>query len=502
MTTAFGPATTRHNFRLVSDTAASAVSDCIVVTADTEGHLSRAGKDLDERCAGLLGNALDQGLFAGTRGSTILIPLTTGGLVKSALITGVGVGEALCDQEFKELIRAVYNTLKVTAVRDVQLCLGEVDVADRDDYWKCRQQVITFEEAAYCYRNDLETDTPARLQDVWIASQSHDDTWLLDGQAMAAAINSARVLGDTPPNICTPVYIADHALGIAEQFASVEAEILNEQDMVELGMGALLSVGNASEHESRLVVLKYNGADVAQRPIVLVGKGITFDTGGTALKTRAAMALMKYDMCGAAVVISVLQAAALRGLPVNLVAVAACAENTLGSKASRPSDTVTSMSGKVVEILNPDAEGRLVLCDALTYAERFQPKTVIDVATLTGASMTALGRHYSAMFAYDDALAARLVEAGIQAADKVWRLPLSEEDLGQLDSDFADIANIGDGTAGCVVAALFLSRFAQSFRWAHLDISSTAKHRGDKVAATGRPAALLLQYLITEAEAL
>jgi len=491
-------AMTRHNYRLSADRADIAVTDCVVVTMDSKGCLSNAATELDKLTSGLLSGLFDRGIATGKRGSTLLVPLSDKFPAKAVMLAGVG-NVGLRDREFNALVQAVYAEFTATNIRDAAFYLTEIDVIERDDYWKIRQQIVALEAAAYCFLPGTRAEASRPQRDIILASEGEDLKPLKDGCAIAAAINTARALGDTPPNICTPTFLADFAVKIAEQYPSVSVEILNEQDMSLLGMGAMLSVGEASEQGSRFVVLSYSGADAAQRPFVLIGKGVTFDTGGTTLKTRQGMRLMKYDMCGAAVTMGALQAAAMLKLPINVVALAACAENMPAGNATRPSDTVTSMSGKTVEILNPDAEGRLLLCDALTYAERFEPDVVVDVATLTGASLAAVGRHYSAMFTHDDELSAQLIEAGEMAMDKVWRLPLSEEDLEQLDSQFADIANMGDGTAACVVAALFLSQFVRSFRWVHLDVSGTAKIHGEDIGATGRPVSLLLQYLLTQA---
>lgn len=492
------PGNTAHRYQSFEDRADVAAADCVVVTVDSHGGLSPSASEIDRRTHGYLGGLVKRGLVKCKRGSTLLVPLSNEHPAKTVILAVVGFDVSLRDREYRDLVQAVYAELTAIGASDAALFLTEVDVRGRDEYWKIRQQVVALEHAAYVYRRAPDGASES-LQDIFLAGPEMDPDPIEDGRAMAVAINAARALGDTPPNICTPSYLADYAVEIADSYSTVSAEILDERDMAALGMGAALSVGNASDQGSRFVVLDHRGADVSQRPYVLVGKGITFDTGGTSLKTRQAMRLMKYDMCGAAVVMAVLQAVAILGLPINVIAVAACAENMPGGKATRPSDAVISMSGKIIEILNPDAEGRLVLCDALTYVKRFDPELVIDVATLTGASLTALGRHYSAMFTRDDALSRQLIDAGEMAIDKAWRLPLSEEDLEQLDSQYADIANIGDGTAGCVVAAIFLSQFAESFRWAHLDVSGTAKIHGETVGATGRPAGLLLQYLLNQA---
>lgn len=490
-------AVSRYRFALTADRVDSVDTDCIVAIVYENAELSPAAEELDALTGGMIRELYRRGTVSGLVGSVLFVPLADGAAaVKAMALVGAGGSGSVNAEQFRMMVSAAHRRLVETGVRNAVSYLAQVDVAGRNERWKVRQQVVVFEDEGYRFRTCLHPEFVDSLRNLTIASLDLDVSPLVEANAMATAIRTARLLGDMPPNICSPEFLGDFATRVAESQASMSVNVLDEQDMLRLGMGALLSVGNASDMESRLIVLTHHGADSSERPVVLIGKGVTFDTGGTALKTRSAMRLMKYDMCGAAVVMGVLRAVAMLDLPINVVGIAACAENMPGGKATRPGDTVTSMSGKTVEILNPDAEGRLLLCDALTYAERFDPESVVDVATLTGASLTALGRHFSAMLTEDDDLSAELIQAGDMVMDRCWRLPLSRADLEQLDTDFADIANMGDGTAGCVVAALFLSQFSQAFRWAHLDVSNTAKIHGDAVGATGRPAALLLQFLL------
>jgi leucyl aminopeptidase len=305
-----------------------------------------------------------------------------------------------------------------------------------------------------------------------------------------------RELGDMPPNICTPSYLAETAQSLAKNYG-LECEILDEDGMEGLGMNSLLSVGKGSSEPSKLISLSYKNAGDDQ-PIVLVGKGVTFDSGGISLKAGAGMDEMKYDMCGAASVLGTMRAVAEMELPINLTVVVPTVENMPAHNASKPGDVVKSMSGQTIEILNTDAEGRLILCDALTYCEKFNPSVVIDVATLTGAVIIALGKHHSGVMSNDQALADDLKEAGNTALDTVWQLPLDDEYDELLKSNFADMANIGGREAGTVTAACFLSRFTKDYRWAHLDIAGTAWDSGLKKGATGRPVPLLTQYVINQ----
>jgi leucyl aminopeptidase len=323
-------------------------------------------------------------------------------------------------------------------------------------------------------------------------------TALDQAQGLATGFLRARELGNLPANICTPAYLARQARDIADQYENVEVDILKRKQMAELGMDALLGVGQGSKNTPRLIVLKYRGADKEQQPVVFVGKGITFDTGGISLKPADNMDQMKFDMCGAAAVIGAFEACASMQLPVNLVTIVAAAENMPGSNAYRPGDVLNSMSGQTIEVLNTDAEGRLVLCDALTYSQRFKPAALVDVATLTGACVVALGHHASALMSKHDDLAEALLLAGNQTVDRAWRMPLWDDYQVQLKTPFADMKNVGGMPAGSITAACFLARFAKNQRWAHLDIAGSAWKWGQTEGATGRPVGLLTQFLINQ----
>jgi leucyl aminopeptidase len=315
------------------------------------------------------------------------------------------------------------------------------------------------------------------------------------GVAIAGGMQLARELGNLPPNICNPAYIAEQAMKIAAENDAVTCEILEREEMEKLGMGSLLAVSRGSANPPKLVVLRYRGAGDA-KPFALVGKGITFDTGGINLKTLGGIEEMKFDMCGAATVIGTFLAAAAMKLPLNLVTVAAAVENMPDGNAYRPSDVLTSMSGKTIEVGNTDAEGRLVLCDALTYVQRFEPQATVDVATLTGACVVALGKYAHGLMTKHDDLAAELADAGESVFDRAWRLPLWDEYQTMIDSAFADIYNIGGKGAGAITAGCFLARFTEGQRWAHLDIAGTAWDEGRKGMASGRPVGLLSQWLL------
>ncbi len=322
-----------------------------------------------------------------------------------------------------------------------------------------------------------------------------------DGSAVAAGIIAHKNLANTPGNICTPTYIADAAKQLASEHASVKTTILEEKDMEKLGMGAFMSVTRGSDQPGKMIIMEHKGGKPKDKAFVLVGKGITFDTGGISLKPGAAMDEMIYDMCGAASVLGAMTTVAIQELPINVVGVIAAAENMPSGKASRPGDIVASMSGQTIEILNTDAEGRLVLCDALTYIKKYNPATVIDIATLTGAAIIALGSPASALYANDEQLARDIIDAGEETHDRVWRMPLWEEYQSQLSSAFADMQNIGGREAGSVTAACFLARFTKQYRWAHLDVAGSAfRGSGPNKGATGRPVGTLTQYLMDRAD--
>jgi leucyl aminopeptidase len=317
-----------------------------------------------------------------------------------------------------------------------------------------------------------------------------------DGQAIANGMALARRLGNLPGNICTPAFLAEQARELGKAHRKLKVDVLEEKDMEKLGMGALLSVARGSRQPAKLIVMHYKGGAKDEQPVVLVGKGVTFDSGGISLKPGAAMDEMKFDMCGAASVLGTVRACCELELPLNLVGIVPATENLPDGLATKPGDVVTSMSGQTIEILNTDAEGRLILCDALTYAARFEPAVIVDIATLTGACVVALGKHASGLLGNHEPLIHALLKAGQSSGDRAWQMPLWDEYQEQLKSNFADMANIGGPQAGTITAACFLSRFTREQHWAHLDIAGVAWNQGDKKGATGRPVPLLTQFLL------
>jgi leucyl aminopeptidase len=449
---------------------------------------------------------LENGDFDGSLGTSLMLQGLEGVKAKRVLLVGCGDKAKLSLKEARKLLVSITKSLLSSQAKDAHLALASLALAGADHYWLAERLAQELEDASYSYSTTKSTKAKASaLKSISLAapkgtSKAKIDTAFASGVATGRGINCAKELGNLPGNICTPTYLAQQAIDLAKGNRALTVKVLSEKQMARLGMGSLLSVSAGSSQEAQLIVMEYKGAKVkpkADRPAphMLVGKGITFDTGGISLKAGAAMDEMKFDMCGAASVIGTMAAVVEMALPIDIVAIVAAAENMPSGKATKPGDVVTSMSGLTIEILNTDAEGRLVLCDALTYGERYKPASVIDVATLTGAAVATFGSHVSAMLSNDDALAAELSDCGNASLDQVWQLPLHDEYQHLLDSNFADIANIGGPRAGTITAACFLSRFTKKFKWAHLDIAGSAWNSGAAKGATGRPVSLLLEYL-------
>ncbi|MGV6851068.1 MAG: leucyl aminopeptidase [bacterium] len=383
-------------------------------------------------------------------------------------------------------------------VQNIALTLMELDVKGRNDDWKAHQGALSVANCNYIYDRTKKQDNFTGISTLTITGASAET-----GRAnpLATGIARAKELGNLPPNICNPDYLVGQANEIASQYDHVELDVLNEEKMAEMGMNALLAVGQGSANQSHMIVLKYQGLDKSTAPHVLVGKGITFDTGGISLKPGANMHEMKYDMCGAASVIGTFEAVVSMQLPINLITIVPAVENMPDGKSYRPGDILTSMSGKTIEVLNTDAEGRLILCDALSYAQTFKPQSLIDVATLTGACVIALGAEASGIMSKHDDFAKELLDAGTESHDRGWQLPLWDEYQPLIDTEFADMANVGGRMAGTITAGCFLSRFTEGVRWTHVDVAGTAMPSGKKGGATGRPVGMLTQYLINKSEA-
>ena len=491
-------------FSIKSGAPQTGANGCVVAGVFETRRLSAAGAVLDRAAKGYLSKIVRRGDMQGKLGATLLLH-DVPGAVGRILLVGLGREGDFRDKQYREAVAAAVRALNGTGAEEAALHLTELPVGGRDAQWKVAHAVAVAGETGYRFtrmKSKSENSGPAlrRLAlSVDRAAHKGAAAGLEQGLAVTHGMSLARDLGNLPPNVCTPSYLAGEARELAKRYR-MKATVLGREDMERLGMRTLLSVAQGSAEPPRFITLEYNGGPKNVKPVVLVGKGITFDTGGISIKPAAEMDEMKFDMCGAAAVLGTMKAAGEMRLPVNLVGAIPTTENMPGGRATRPGDVVKSLSGPTVEILNTDAEGRLILCDALTYVERFRPAVVIDIATLTGACVIALGHVATGLFANDEALAHEVVAAGEDACDRVWRLPLWEDYQEQLKSNFADFANIGGRPAGAVTAACFLSRFASKYKWAHLDIAGTAWKSGKEKGATGRPVPLLTQFLINRAQ--
>ena len=480
---------------------------CLVVGIFEPRKLTDAAKAMDKLAEGYITSILRRGDMDGKTGATLMLHNVPNTQCERILLVGLGKEKELGDKAYREAIGAAFKVLNGTGAADATLFLSDASVNNRDTAWRISQTAILALESIYRF-DQLKSkaeEKKRRLQKVTLGVADMERSGLAtleealqQGLAIAEGMKLAKDLGNLAPNFCTPTYLAEQSVDLAKKL-KLNATVLEQKDMEKLGMGALLAVARGSRQPAKLIALEYWGRPEKEKPLVLVGKGITFDTGGISLKPAAEMDEMKYDMCGAASVLGTLTAVAKLGLPVNLVGIIPTTENMPGGNATKPGDVITSMSGQTIEVLNTDAEGRLILCDALTYAERYQPDAIIDIATLTGACVIALGHVASGLLSNDNELAEELLSASRRAADPAWRLPLWDEYQEQLKSNFADIANIGGRAGGTITAACFLSRFTKKYRWAHLDIAGTAWKSGKEKGATGRPVALLTQFVIGRA---
>ena len=489
-------------FSLASMAPATVDSACVLVGVYEKGVLTSAAAQLDSASGGLIKRQVESGDITGKAGSTTLLFAPGGITAQRVLVVGLGAQKSFDAARYQKISLEAARALGRLPVANAVSCLTEVDVPGHDSAWRVRIAALTFDYAAYRYTATFkprEKSRESELTAVTFAAGEEAGSGLARGVAIAAGVRFARELANLPPNICTPMYIAAQAQAFAEDQDKVSCKVFDEADMQQLGFGSLLAVGRGSVNKPRLIALEYNGGNEGDKPYALVGKGVTFDSGGISLKPGAGMEEMKFDMGGAAGVLGAFVAAVKMGLKLNLVCVVPSVENMPDGDSYRPSDVLTSLSGLTIEVLNTDAEGRLILCDALTWtAQTYQPKVMIDAATLTGACVVALGKHASGLMSKHDDLAAELLAAGEEALDRAWRLPLWDDYQSQLDSGFADVANIGGKTAGAITAGCFLSRFTDGQRWAHLDIAGTAWEEGRKGLGTGRPVALLAQWLINQ----
>ncbi|MFO1399168.1 MAG: leucyl aminopeptidase [Burkholderiales bacterium] len=480
---------------------------CVVVGVYEGGRLSPSAAALDARSGHAIGDALGRGDLEGDLGATLLLPRIPNVAAERVLLVGLGPEADFVEGSYHAALHAAAKALGRTGATDAMLCLCELPMNGRDGAWKAGQAVLAVADATYRF-DTLKSERPkgrralgrmlVHIADPANAAIVHS---AIDrAVAIAEGITLARDLGNLPANVCTPTYLAERAQALAGSHGLVTT-ILDREALAQLGMNAFLAVAGGSRQPPQLIVMEYRGGAPEAQPVVLVGKGITFDTGGLDIKPASAMEEMKFDMCGAASVFGALHASARMKLPLNVVGIVPAAENMPDGNAVRPGDVVTTLSGQTVEILDTDSEGRVVLSDALTYAERFNPAVVVDVATLTGAIVSALGEVASGVFSPSDALVREVLAAGDQAWDRGWHMPLWREYQDTFKSSVADFANAGPHGDCAITAACFLSRFTKRYPWVHLDIAGTATRSGEEKGATGRPVALLAHFLLGRAAA-
>jgi leucyl aminopeptidase len=482
-------------------------SACVVVGVFDNRKLSLSAELIDRASNGYISEIIRRGDMEGKLGATLLLHNVRGTLADRVLLVGLGKERDFRDKEFRAAIRAAVKLLNETGSYEAVLYLTEEKVKRREVAWRIEHAVVVSMDAVYRYERLKSEPTEVRrpLRKLTLSVPQRSD--LADGEraaahglAIAHGMDFARDLGNTPANVCTPSHLAAEARKLGEDYPAVKVQVLERAEIEALGMGSFLSVTRGSDEPPRFLVLEYQNSPKKAKPFVLVGKGITFDTGGISLKPALDMDHMKYDMCGAAAVLGTMRAIAEINAPINLVVLVPTCENMPSGRATKPGDVVTSMSGQTIEVLNTDAEGRLILADALTYAERYDPEAVVDVATLTGAMVIALGHVACGIFSNSDTLARGLLQAGDDAYDRGWQLPLWDDYAEGLASNFADVANIAGRAGGSITAACFLWRFAKKYDWAHLDIAGVAYREGKDKGATGRPVPLLTRWLLNHGE--
>jgi len=479
-------------------------SACVVVGVFDNRKPSLSAELIDRASNGYISEIIRRGDMEGKLGATLLLHNVRGTLADRVLLVGLGKERDFREREFRSAIRAAVRLLNETGSYEAVVYLTEEKVKRREVAWRVEHAVVVAMESVYRFdqMKSQPADVRRPLRKLTLSVPQRSD--LTAGEAAAArglaiahGMDLARDLGNLPGNICTPAHLAERAQALAQELG-FKCEVFERGKLEELKMGSFLSVTNGSDQPPKFIVLEYFGGPKKQKPLVLVGKGITFDSGGISLKPGADMDQMKFDMCGAASVLGAFRAVAELKAKVNLIGLVPTCENMPNGRATKPGDVVRSMSGQTIEVLNTDAEGRLILCDALTYAERYEPAAVVDIATLTGAMVVALGHVASGLFSNSDSLGRALLNAGEDAFDRAWQLPLWDDYQEGLNSNFADFANIGSRAGGSITAACFLSRFAKKFDWAHLDIAGVAWKEGKEKGATGRPVPLLTTWVLSQ----
>jgi leucyl aminopeptidase len=494
-------------FKAIVDGKMHVAAGCAVVGVYENGELGAAARRIDTQLGGLIVKMSREGDFAGKLGDTLMLHAPAGAAAARVLLIGLGSKANFGRKHYRKAAQHAAQSLAKSGAIDAIVYLTLEEIPELDANYRARIVAEVFCTQAYKIP-DLKTVAKPKPRPLTTVSVAVADARAVKaatkgleiGAALGGGIALARDLANLPPNVCTPTYMGNRAVQLAKEFPSIKTKVLDAAEIKALKMGAFLAVTQGSDQPPRLIVCEYRGGAKTLAPICLIGKGITFDTGGISLKDPPAMDEMKFDMSGGATVLGALRTAAELKLPINVVVIVAACENMPSGGAIKPSDIVTSMSGQTVEILNTDAEGRLVLCDAITYSRRYKPQTVIDVATLTGACVVALGSHVSGLMSNDDELAEELSAAGARADDRAWRLPVGDEYADQLKSNFADLANVGGREGGACTAASFLWKFAKDLSWAHLDIAGTAWLGGSQKGSTGRPVPLLVDFLLSRSK--
>jgi leucyl aminopeptidase len=493
-------------FKAIVDTKARNTSGCAVVGVYENGDLGLAASRIDAQIGGIIGRLMASADFSGKLGDTLLLPHPAGAAAERVLLTGLGPQASFGRKQYRKALQSSAQAILKTGATDATVYLALHEVPGMESHFRARAVAEIFSAVAYRIP-DLKSAAkakPIKLAAVTVAAENARAVKsMASGLEIGAAVGHgsafARDLANLPPNVCTPTYLGKRAEELANEWPGIKTKVLDEQAIRALKMGAFLAVTQGSAQPPRFIVAEYRGGKKDSAPVCLIGKGITFDSGGISLKDPPGMDEMKFDMGGAAAVLGALRAVAELALPLNVVALVPTCENMPGGKAVKPADIVTSMSGQTVEILNTDAEGRLILCDAITYSRRFKPAAVIDVATLTGACIIALGNQLSGMMSTNDALAEEIAAAGGRSDDRVWRLPVGDDYADALKSNFADFANVGGREGGACTAATFLSKFTKDLDWAHLDVAGTAWLGGSQKGSTGRPVPLLVEFLVHRA---
>ncbi len=495
-------------FSIKNTQAPNELNDCVIVGVYESQLLSSAAQAIDTASAGFITQILKRGDFDGKAEATLLLHNVTHIASERVLLVGLGKELDFTEKRYSKVVHASIKALAKGGAKNATTFLADIVVKKLSMQQKVALLAESALDASYQFaalkrKKDGTNETKKGLASLAINVISANEvkaaeTGLVDGQAVAAGVSLAKDLGNLPPNVCTPTYLAEQAVAMGKSYG-FKVDVLELEALQKLGMGSFLGVSQGSEEPPKFIIMQHLKGKSSQKPVVLVGKGITFDTGGISLKPGAEMDEMKYDMCGAASVLGTFKAIAEMHLNLNVIGLIPTCENMPDGRATRPGDVLTSMSGLTIEVLNTDAEGRLILCDALTYAERFEPSAVVDIATLTGACVIALGHHATGLFSNNDDLAKALLQAGEVALDRAWHMPMWDDYQPQLDSNFADMANIGGRAGGSITAACFLSRFAEKYDWAHLDIAGTAWKSGKEKGGTGRPVPLLTAFLVARA---